>query len=140
MEWDSQALDEFINMHITISLKEGANVFADKVARKNRSDKVTLKEIEETKKVYFAVPEEVRNKELEKRIAEGETDLRERMVEEARDILAREIDLFNVEICHARSFRCQSAPDDTSSDISSVPWLPCARKEQSALAALCPLP
>ena len=109
MEWDSQAVDEFIKMPITISLKEGAKVFAEKVARKNRSDKVTLKEIEETKKVYYAlVPEEVRIKEFEKRIAEGETDLRERMDKEARDVLAREIDLFEVELCHARYFRCRN--------------------------------
>ncbi len=108
MEWDSQAVDEFIKMPLVKVQKENSKVFAEKVARKNRSDKVTLKEMEETKKVNFAgVSEEVRNKELEKRIAEGETDLRERMVEEARDILAREIDLFGVELCHAQYFRCR---------------------------------
>jgi dissimilatory sulfite reductase (desulfoviridin) alpha/beta subunit len=108
MEWDSQAVAEFIKMPIVKIAKENAKVFAEKVARKNRSNKVTLKEMEETKKVNFAtVSEEVRNKELEKRIAEGETDLRERMVEEARDILACEIDLFNVELCHAQYFRCR---------------------------------
>jgi len=109
MEWDSQAVDEFIKMPLVKVAKENAKVFAEKVARRNRSDKVTLKEIEETKKVDFAaVPEEARIKELEKRIAEGETDLRERMVEEARDILAREIDLFGVELCHAQYFRCRN--------------------------------
>jgi len=109
MEWDSQAVNEFIKMPYATIGKENAKVFAEKVARKNRSDKVTLKEMEETNKVYFAgVSEEVRNKEIEKRIAEGETDLRQRMDKEARDILTREIDLFDVELCHARSFRCRN--------------------------------
>ncbi len=116
MEWDSQAVDEFIKMPLVKVAKENAKVFAEKVARRNRSDKVTLKEMEETKKVYSTgVPgslhwpaEEERIKELEKRIAEGETDLRERMIEEARDILAREIDLFGVELCHAQYFRCRN--------------------------------
>jgi len=109
MEWDSQAVAEFIKMPIVKNAKENAKVSAEKVARRNRSDKVTLKEMEETKKVYLAgVSEEDRNKELDKRIAEGETDLRERMVEEARDVLAREIDLFNVDLCGARSFQCPS--------------------------------
>ncbi len=109
MEWDSQAVDEFIKMPYAKVGKENAKVFAEKVARKNQSDKVTLKEMEETKKVYFAgVSEEVRNKEVEKRIAEGETDLRQQMAEDARDILGREIDLFDVELCHAKSFRCRN--------------------------------
>ena len=109
MEWDSQAVDEFIKMPYAKIGKENAKVFAEKVARRNQSDKVTLKEIMETKKVYFAgVSEEVRNKEVEKRIAEGETDLRQQMAEDARDILAREIDLFDVELCHAKSFRCRN--------------------------------
>jgi ferredoxin len=109
MEWDSQAVDEFIKMSLTTTVKENAKLFAEKEARRYRSDKVTLKEIEETKKVYFAgVSEETRNKELDKRIAEGETDIRQRMAEEARGILAREIDLFDVELCHAKSFRCRN--------------------------------
>ncbi len=109
MEWDSQAVDEFIRIPLSTSSKQQVKVFMEKVARKNRSDKVTLKEVEETKKVYFAgVPEEVRIKEFDRRIAEGETDLRQRMDQEARDILAREIDMFDVELCHARNFRCQN--------------------------------
>ncbi len=109
MEWDSQAVDEFIKMPYAKIGKENAKVFAEKVARRNQSDKVTLKEVMETKKVYFAgVSEEVRNKEVEKRIAEGETDLRKQMTEDARDILSREIDLFDVELCHAKSFRCRN--------------------------------
>ena len=107
MEWDSQAVEEFIKMPLVKVQKENSKVFAEKVARRNGSDKVTLKEMEETNKVYFAgVSKELRNKEIEKRIAEGETDLRERTDEEARDILAREIELFEVELCHAQYFRC----------------------------------
>ena len=110
MEWDSQAVAEFIKTPLSPNQKAMAKLFAEKEARRYRSDKVTLKEIEKTKEVYFAggVTEEVRNKETEKRIAEGETGLLERMAEEARDILAREIDLFNVELCHARLLTCRN--------------------------------
>ncbi len=109
MEWDSQAEDEFVRIPLSTSSKQQVKVFMEKVARKNRSDKVTLKEMEETKKVYYAgVSEEVRNKEVEKRITEGETELREQMDKEAKDVLAREIDLFDVELCHAKNFRCQN--------------------------------
>jgi dissimilatory sulfite reductase (desulfoviridin) alpha/beta subunit len=109
MEWDSQAADEFIKMPYAAAGKEGARAYAEKLARKNGSDKVTLKEFEETKKVYFAgVPEKVRIRELERRIVEGETDLRQRMEKEARDMLAREVDLFDIQLCHARNFRCRN--------------------------------
>jgi len=110
MEWDSQAVAEFIKMPYDSISKQLTKVFAEKVARRNRSDKVTLKEMEETKKVYFAglVTEEDRDKELDKRMAEGETGLREQMAEDAKDILAREIDLFKVELCHAQYFRCRN--------------------------------
>jgi Pyruvate/2-oxoacid:ferredoxin oxidoreductase delta subunit len=109
VEWDSQAADEFIKMPYAAAGKEGARAYAEKLARKNGSDKVTLKEFEETKKVYFAgVPEKVRIRELEKRIAEGEIDLRQRMEKEARDMLAREVDLCDIQLCHARNFRCRN--------------------------------
>jgi dissimilatory sulfite reductase (desulfoviridin) alpha/beta subunit len=109
MEWDSLAGDEFVKMPLSTSSKQQVKVFIEKVARKNGSDKVTLKEIDEAKKVYYAgVPEELRIKEYDKRIAEGETDLRQRMDKEARDILSREMDMFDVELCHARNFRCQN--------------------------------
>lgn len=109
MEWDSKAVAEFIKMPLAKSAKENAKVQAEKFARKNKSDKVTLKEIEQTKKVIYGdVPEAVRLKELDKRVAEGEKDLKEKLEKESREILAREIDLFNVEMCHAQYFRCRS--------------------------------
>ena len=109
MEWDAQAVEGFIQMPLSGSAKSMAKVFAEKKARQNNSEKVTSKEIEATKKVYFAsVPEEVRRKEWDKRIKEGESDLMEKMEKEARDILAKEIDLFDIELCHAQYFRCGS--------------------------------
>lgn len=109
MEWNSQAVEEFIQMPLSDSAKSMAKVFAEKKARQNKSEKVTVKEIEATKKVYYAsVPEEVRRKEWEKRIKEGESDLMEKVEKEAREILDKEIDLFNIEMCHAQYFRCGS--------------------------------
>lgn len=109
MEWDKEAADEFVKMPIAKSAKENTKVFAEKLARKNRNKRVTLREVELAKKVTFEdVSEEKRQRELEKRIAEGETDLRQRVEKEGREILSREIDLFNVELCHAQFFRCRS--------------------------------
>jgi len=109
MEWDSKAVAEFIRMPLAKSAKENAKVQAEKFARKNRSDQVTIKEIEQAKKIiYEDVPEAVRFKELDRRVAEGEKGLNKKLEKEAREILAREIELFNVEMCHAQYFRCRS--------------------------------
>lgn len=109
MEWDQEAVAEFIKMPLSKSAKENAKVIAEKLARRNQSMRVTLKEMTETKRInYQDVPEAARQRELEKRIAEGETDLRQSLEKEARDILTREIDLFNVQLCHAQYFRCRS--------------------------------
>jgi len=109
MEWDSMAVDAFIKMPLSGLAKSMAKVFAEKKARKNKSNKVTMKEIEATKKVYFeSVPEAVRLKEWDKRIKEGETDLMEKVEKEAREILATDVDLFDVDLCHAQYFRCGS--------------------------------
>src|SRR3972149_4959373 len=109
MEWDSKAVDAFINMPLSGLAKSMAKVFAEKKARKNKSNQVTMKEIEATKKVYFeSVPEDVRRKEWEKRVKEGETDLMQKVEKEAREILETEVDLFDVDLCHAQYFRCGS--------------------------------
>jgi len=109
MEWDNQAVEEFVKMPLADVMKETGKLFAEKWARKNSTGRVTLKEIAILKNVYYdRVPEEQRNRELDKRIAEGETDLRERMERSAREILKKKIDLFDVNICHARFFRCIS--------------------------------
>jgi len=68
-----------------------------------------MKEINQMKPVYYGrVPEKARNIEMDKHIAEGETDLRERMENAARTILQKEVDLFSVNMCHAQFFRCVS--------------------------------
>ena len=109
MEWDSKAVEAFIQMPLSGLAKSMAKVFAEKKARKNKSSKVTMKEIEETKKVYYeSVPEVVRRKEWEKRIKEGEADLMEKVEKESREILATNVDLFDVDLCHAQYFRCGS--------------------------------
>lgn len=108
MKWDKEAADEFVKMPIAKSAKENTKVFAEKLARKDGRDRIILKDIDISKKItYEDVSEEKRQRELDKRIAEGETDLRQRIEEEGREILAREIDLFNVEMCHAQYFRCR---------------------------------
>jgi len=109
MDWDPKAQEEFTKIPVARSALENVKVTAEKFSRRKGSDRVTLAELNAAKKLcYGDVPEAVRLKELEKRIGEGETDLRERLAKEAREILGREIDLFNVELCHAQYFRCRS--------------------------------
>ena len=109
MNWSLEAIEEFVKMPLADVMKETAKVFAEKLARKDGRDTVTIEDINITKKIYYdRVSEEVRNRELDKRIAEGETGLRERMEKSARQILEKEVDLFDVNICHAKYFRCIS--------------------------------
>jgi copper chaperone CopZ/Pyruvate/2-oxoacid:ferredoxin oxidoreductase delta subunit len=90
-------------------MKETGKLFTEKLAREKGREHVTVEDIETTKKIYYdRVPEEIRNQELDKRIAEGETDLRECMEKSARQILKNPVDLFDVNICHAKYFRCIS--------------------------------
>jgi dissimilatory sulfite reductase (desulfoviridin) alpha/beta subunit len=109
MQWDNDAVEAFVRMPIADGLKETCKIYCEKIARRNKSDRVTMKEIKQMKPVYYGrVSEEMRNKELDRRIAEGETDLRERMEKAARTILQNEADLFTVSMCHAQYFRCVS--------------------------------
>ncbi|RJQ40976.1 MAG: hypothetical protein C4555_00635 [Dehalococcoidia bacterium] len=109
MEWDKEAADEFVKIPMAKRAKENTKVLVEKLARKNHSDRVTLKEIAETKKlIYKDVPEEKRQRDIEKRIAEGEKDLRQRIEEEGREILARDIDLFNIELCTGETSSCRN--------------------------------
>ncbi len=107
LKWETAAVDSFVAMPIGDSVKESIKLLSERRARKRGADCVTLADLDPVKRLYFkAVPEAKRNLEYEKRIAEGETDLRERMALSARAILAREIDLFKVELCDAQYFRC----------------------------------
>ncbi len=109
MQWDNDAIEAFVKMPISDGLKDTCKIYCEKIARRNKSDRVTMKEINQMKPVYYGrVSEEMRNKELDKRIAEGETSLRERMEKAARNILQNEADLFTVSMCHAQYFRCVS--------------------------------
>ena len=109
MQWDKDAIEAFVKMPIADGLKETCKIYCEKIARRNKSDRVTMKEIKEMKPVYYGrVSEEMRERELDRRIAEGETDLREKMEKAARNILKNEADLFSVSMCHAQYFRCVS--------------------------------
>jgi dissimilatory sulfite reductase (desulfoviridin) alpha/beta subunit len=109
MNWETDAAESFVAMPIGDSVKESIKLLSERRARKRGADCVTTADLDPVKRLYFkAVPEAKRNLEYEKRIAEGETDLRERMARSARAILDREIDLFKVELCHAQYFRCIS--------------------------------
>lgn len=102
MEWEPAAVDEFIKLPLIDSAKANARIFTEKMARRGGSQRVTLAALAETKNVYFSkVPEAVRQREYEKRVAAGETDLWERMERTARAILAADGELFDVATCRA---------------------------------------
>lgn len=109
MEWNKQAADEFIRLPMSRGDKQSTKVFAEKLARKSRRNRVTLNELKAAIRVTCGnVPEEKLRLELEKRIAGGETDLRQRMEQEGREILARETDLFKIDICPGQSSNCRN--------------------------------
>lgn len=109
MEWDKAAADEFVKIPLSKRAKENSKVLAEKIARKNQSGRVTLKDIAETKKLlYQDVPEEKRQSDIDKRVAAGEKDLRQRIEDEGREILTRDIDLFNIELCTGESSSCRN--------------------------------
>ena len=57
MEWDSKAVEAFIQMPLSGLAKSMAKVFAEKKARKNKSSKVTMKEIEISLTKHFDLSE-----------------------------------------------------------------------------------
>ena len=102
MEWEAAAVDEFLNLPLIDSVKANARIFAEKMARYQGCHRVTPAALEDMKNVYFAkVPEAVRRREYEKRVAAGETDLWARMERAARAILTADGELFNVDTCRA---------------------------------------
>ena len=102
MEWEPAAVDEFLTLPLVDSVKANARIFAEKMARRAVSASVTPAELEQTKQVYFSkVPEAVRRREYEKRVAAGETDLWERVESAARKILAADGEMFEVSTCRA---------------------------------------
>lgn len=108
MEWDKEAATEFTGLCLVKGALEDTRLFAEKLARKNGRNRVTLEDARQTKAIcYGSYSEELRQKELARRVTEGESDLRERMVKEAGDILTRDIDLFNIRLCHAAEFYCR---------------------------------
>ena len=46
MQWDKEAVEEFVKMPLADVMKETGKVFSEKLARKNNSDRVTLREID----------------------------------------------------------------------------------------------
>lgn len=107
MEWDKNAANEFIRMPLAKSAKANAKLFAEKMARKSHRKRVILKDLEAAKKVtYGNISAEKRQRDLDRRVAEGETDLSQRMEQEGREVLTSGIDLFKVVLCPGESARC----------------------------------
>lgn len=102
MEWEPAAVDEFVKLPLIDSSKTNARVFAEKMARRSGSHRVTPAVLEEMKHVYFSrVSEAVRRGEYGKRVAAGETDLWQRTERAARAILAADGELYKVDTCRA---------------------------------------
>lgn len=106
MEWDGKAAAEFTKLPLSKSAKENTKLFAEKMARKNRHDRVTLTDLNFAKKVHYGnVSEEKRRSELEKRVSE-DAGLKSRMENEGSEILRRDSRLFKVEACAGQSTKC----------------------------------
>jgi ferredoxin len=102
MEWDKDAADIFCSLLIADSTREGAKVHAETIARRAGHDRVTGEDMAKTKKAYYGrTPEAVRLTEFRKHAGAGETELRQRMEQTARNLLKRDIELFTVIACRA---------------------------------------
>ncbi len=109
MEWETTAVETFVPMPVSDGLKEITKIYCERLARGRGGTSVSAEDVARAKPIYYdRVSEAARNAELDKRVAEGETDLRERMAKSAHAILARQCDLFTVTMCHAQYFRCVS--------------------------------
>lgn len=109
MEWEKAAVDAFVKMPVADGLKDTAKIYCERLARARNEQTVTLDDINRMKPIYYdRVSEAERDAEVDRRIAEGDTDLRARMQRSGQAILERECDLFTVTMCHAQYFRCIS--------------------------------
>ena len=109
MDWEKAAVDAFVKMPVADGLKDTAKIYCERLARARNEQTVTLDDINRMKPIYYdRVSEAERDAEVDRRIAEGDTDLRARMQRSGQAILERECDLFTVTMCHAQYFRCIS--------------------------------
>jgi dissimilatory sulfite reductase (desulfoviridin) alpha/beta subunit len=109
VEWDKVAAEEFARLPLSKSVKENARLFAEKMARKSRRNRVILEDVDVARKVaYGNVSEEKRQRQLDERVARGETDLRLRMEVEGREILKQETNLFKVVTCTGQATGCRN--------------------------------
>jgi anaerobic sulfite reductase subunit C len=109
MEWEPGAVDAFVKMPVADGLKDTAKIYCERLARSRGEQTVTLDDINRMKPIYYdRVSEAERSAEVDRRIAEGDSDLRARMEQSGRAILDRQCDLFTVTMCHAQYFRCIS--------------------------------
>jgi len=109
MEWDAAAVDAYVMMPVADALKETAKIYCERLARAGGAASVSLENVNRMKPVYYdRVSEDERNTEVDRRVAEGDTDLRQRMEKSSHAILAKRCDLFTVTMCHAQYFRCIS--------------------------------
>lgn len=112
MEWEKEAKDIFASLLIADSTREGAKLHAETIAHRIGHDRVLREDMEKTRKAYYGpTPDSVRLLEWKNRTQTSEDEIKRKAAQSARNILNREIYLFDV-------IACRAEPNDRNFD----PW------------------
>jgi len=102
MKWDKAAAALFTGLLIAESGLEGARLHAEAFARRAGRDRVKREDVEKVSKLHYGrITEKVRVAEMRKRLGLTEPELRRRISTAARDVLARDVELFVINTCRA---------------------------------------
>jgi len=102
MEWEKEAREVVDAIPVHDIIKNMVILYAEKMARKNKSKVVSLKEVVETRDVYFEMFGQDKVEKIQKAREQGKTD-------EAIDPqieLNKGPALYTIELCHSRFFGC----------------------------------
>ena len=102
MDWEKEAKETVDNIPMPEIMKNMTILYAEKLARKDRKDKVTMEEVVKTRDDYF----ELFGETLMKRIRENREAGRSDDDVDPEITLNRGIKLFQVELCHMRFVGC----------------------------------
>lgn len=102
MKWEEDARELVESIPVHDIIKKMIILWAEKVARKNKSDMVTMKEMQQTRDDYFEWfgPEKIAKIQKTRESGKSDRDI---------DILAslnKDPALYNIDLCHSRFFGC----------------------------------
>jgi len=102
MKWEKDAKEMVELIPVPGIVKDMVKLYAEKLARKAKSDTVTMKELQETREAYM----ELLGKGISERISKTQEEgISEKSIDPQEE-LNKGPTLYNIELCHARFFGC----------------------------------